>query len=278
MPTLFDPAHDRRPQAAEPHLPGAADAQPLHRRRAGAERADARVLRPARLGRPHHLRGDFGHAAWASAIRIRRASGRDEQVEGWKLVTDGVHEARRAHASCSSGMWGASRIRVYHRRRAAGRAERDRAQGPCEPVAPEARLCDAARARDSTKSRASSRPSARAPRTPRRPASTASRSTAPTAICSTSSCRTAPTSAPMAMAARSRTARGCCSRSPMRSSRVWGAGRVGMHLAPRGDAHDMGDSDPAATFGYVARELGKRKHRLHLRARIDRRRRGSARS
>ncbi|AOY93758.1 alkene reductase [Cupriavidus sp. USMAA2-4] len=39
---------------------------------------------------------------------------------------------------------------------------------------------------------------------------------------------------------------------------VWGAGRVGVHLAPRGDAHDMGDSDPAATFGYVARELGKR--------------------
>ncbi len=39
---------------------------------------------------------------------------------------------------------------------------------------------------------------------------------------------------------------------------VWGAGRVGMHLAPRRDAHDMSDSDPKATFGYVARELGKR--------------------
>jgi 2,4-dienoyl-CoA reductase-like NADH-dependent reductase (Old Yellow Enzyme family) len=39
---------------------------------------------------------------------------------------------------------------------------------------------------------------------------------------------------------------------------VWGAGRVGMHLAPRRDAHDMGDSDPVETFGYVARELGKR--------------------
>lgn len=39
---------------------------------------------------------------------------------------------------------------------------------------------------------------------------------------------------------------------------VWGAGRVGMHLAPRGDAHDMGDSDPTATFSYVARELGRR--------------------
>ena len=40
---------------------------------------------------------------------------------------------------------------------------------------------------------------------------------------------------------------------------VWGADRVGMHLAPRGDAHDMGDSNPLATFGHVARELGKRK-------------------
>jgi 2,4-dienoyl-CoA reductase-like NADH-dependent reductase (Old Yellow Enzyme family) len=40
---------------------------------------------------------------------------------------------------------------------------------------------------------------------------------------------------------------------------VWGADRVGMHIAPRGDAHDMGDSDPAALFGHVARELGKRK-------------------
>ncbi|MDD2876027.1 MAG: alkene reductase [Acidiphilium sp.] len=40
---------------------------------------------------------------------------------------------------------------------------------------------------------------------------------------------------------------------------VWGADRVGMHLAPRGDAHSMGDSDKLATFTYVAAELGKRK-------------------
>lgn len=39
---------------------------------------------------------------------------------------------------------------------------------------------------------------------------------------------------------------------------VWGPGRVGMHLAPRGDAHDMGDANPLETFSYVARELGKR--------------------
>jgi 2,4-dienoyl-CoA reductase-like NADH-dependent reductase (Old Yellow Enzyme family) len=40
---------------------------------------------------------------------------------------------------------------------------------------------------------------------------------------------------------------------------VWGPAHVGMHLAPRGDAHDMGDSNPSATFAYVARELGKRR-------------------
>jgi len=40
---------------------------------------------------------------------------------------------------------------------------------------------------------------------------------------------------------------------------VWGADRVGMHLAPRADRHDMGDSDRLATFTYLARELGKRR-------------------
>ena len=40
---------------------------------------------------------------------------------------------------------------------------------------------------------------------------------------------------------------------------VWSPGRVGMHLAPRGDAQSMKDSDPLATFSYVARELGRRK-------------------
>lgn len=39
---------------------------------------------------------------------------------------------------------------------------------------------------------------------------------------------------------------------------VWAPGRVGMHLAPRGDRQSMGDSDRSATFGYVATELGKR--------------------
>ncbi len=40
---------------------------------------------------------------------------------------------------------------------------------------------------------------------------------------------------------------------------VWGANRVGMHLAPRSDTHGISDSNPEATFGYVASELGRRR-------------------
>ncbi|MES2438277.1 MAG: alkene reductase [Verrucomicrobiota bacterium] len=39
---------------------------------------------------------------------------------------------------------------------------------------------------------------------------------------------------------------------------VWGADRVGVHLAPRGDAHDVGDSDISSVFHHAAGELGKR--------------------
>lgn len=40
---------------------------------------------------------------------------------------------------------------------------------------------------------------------------------------------------------------------------VWGADRVGMHLAPRGGSHSVAGSNLDATFSYVAEELGKRK-------------------
>ncbi len=39
---------------------------------------------------------------------------------------------------------------------------------------------------------------------------------------------------------------------------VWGPERVGLHIAPRGDSYDMGDSDPLGTFTYVAREMRRR--------------------
>ncbi len=39
---------------------------------------------------------------------------------------------------------------------------------------------------------------------------------------------------------------------------VWGADHVGVHLAPRGDAQSMGDSTPRETFGFIARALRKK--------------------
>jgi 2,4-dienoyl-CoA reductase-like NADH-dependent reductase (Old Yellow Enzyme family) len=39
---------------------------------------------------------------------------------------------------------------------------------------------------------------------------------------------------------------------------VWGAGRVGMRISPRGERHDVSDANPAETFSYVAREAGLR--------------------
>lgn len=39
---------------------------------------------------------------------------------------------------------------------------------------------------------------------------------------------------------------------------AWGPGRVGVHLSPRGDAHDMGDSDRLSTFAHVVGALDQR--------------------
>lgn len=40
---------------------------------------------------------------------------------------------------------------------------------------------------------------------------------------------------------------------------VWGSGRVSVNLAPRSPSNDVGDSDPDLTFTHVAQELGRRK-------------------
>jgi len=48
-------------------------------------------------------------------------------------------------------------------------------------------------------------------------------------------------------------------------SDVWGGERVGVRLSPGGTFNDMCDSDPQATFGYVARRLATLKLAyLHL--------------
>ncbi len=39
---------------------------------------------------------------------------------------------------------------------------------------------------------------------------------------------------------------------------VWGKGRVGLHLSPCDDMHDVSDTDPLATYGYVASEAHHR--------------------
>ena len=38
-------------------------------------------------------------------------------------------------------------------------------------------------------------------------------------------------------------------------TKVWGADRVGVRISPTGSFNSMSDSDPAATFGYVAEQL-----------------------
>ncbi len=40
---------------------------------------------------------------------------------------------------------------------------------------------------------------------------------------------------------------------------VWGADRVGMHLAPRGESHNATTEERRLIFGHLARELGRRK-------------------
>lgn len=39
---------------------------------------------------------------------------------------------------------------------------------------------------------------------------------------------------------------------------IWGAGRVGVHLSPRGTAHAISDTNPELVFNHVARALGQR--------------------
>ena len=86
-----------------------------------------------------------------------------------------------------------------------------------------------------------------------------SRYTAPTGICWTSFCIADRTSARMPTVDRWKTGARLMLEVADAAISVWGAGRVGMHLAPRGDVMSMDDASPEETFLYVARELGKRK-------------------
>ena len=145
----------------------------------------------------------------------------EAQIAGWRKVVDAVH-----------AKGGIIFLQLWH----VGRVSHSSFQpGGALPVAPSAvaipeefKACTAdgkivpyetPRALETAEIPAWSMPSGRPRKTRWPPASTASRSTAPTAICSNNSCSRAATSAPTAMAARSRTARGCCWRSRRPRSR-----------------------------------------------------------
>jgi 2,4-dienoyl-CoA reductase-like NADH-dependent reductase (Old Yellow Enzyme family) len=184
MPTLFDTL--RIDLGSQPHFPGAATRNRstgpglvpnalmrdyyVQRASAGLILSEATSVAPAGVGYPHTP------GVWS-----------DEQVEGWRSVVKGVHGAG---GRIFLQLWHVGRISdpVYHDSALPvglsaiapkGNVSLIRPQRPY--VAPRALKTEAC----------GLVVEAYRPRTPRRPASTASRSTARTAICSTSFCRTA---------------------------------------------------------------------------------------
>ena len=129
-----------------------------------------------------------------------------EQVAGWRKVTDRVHERG-----------GRIFLQIWHVGRISHVSLQQNNQAPVAPSAIRAKgktfvggtFADMSEPRALSAARNSRHHRElqdAAPPTRWRRVSTASRSTAPTAICWNSSPRTAPTSAPMPMADRSRTA------------------------------------------------------------------------
>ena len=258
------PPEDWRSGGSQPHLHGAADAQPVDRPGARSERDDARLLRAARVRRPYSFRGDLGRArgrrlsAYAGRLvgRAGRRLALGRQGRAWSRRADLPPAlARRAHLRSE-----------LSRRRAARWAERDRAQGQCEPAAPAAALCRA---------RARSRP--RSLRTSSRPIASGAENAKAAGFDGVEIHGANGYLLDQFLQDCSNKRDDGYGGSVENRARlmlevtdavvsVWGPGRVGMHLAPRADAHDMGDSDLPSTFGYVARELGKRRSPSSARA------------
>ena len=132
-----------------------------------------------------------------------------EQVAGWRLTTQAVHD-KGGHTFLQ--LWHVGRV-----------SHPDIQLGHQLPVAPSAIRAEGQQAYTyegfkplPKRSPASSPTTHTPPNAPRMPASTASRSTPPTATCCSSSSPTRPTSAPTGTAAPSRTARASWSRSSTR--------------------------------------------------------------
>ena len=203
MPSLFDPL-----KAGALELPNRIVMAPLTRSRATP---DARV--PTQLQLDYYVQRASAGLIISEATSVTpRGVGyaatpgiwSDEQTEGWKRVVDAVHKAG-----------GRIVLQLWH----VGRISDPLFLNGELPEAPSAsspramsrwygrkRIMSRHVPSNFPKSRASSPSSRRVPRTPRSPALTASISTAPTAICWTSSCRIPPIIAPMPMAAAWRNA------------------------------------------------------------------------
>ena len=185
----------------------------------------------------------------------------EEQIAGWRLVTDAVHERRGRDLSAALARRALLASIAAAGRAAAGRAVRNRAREPAHVHrgrhVPDGR--DAARAYRVRRSPRRLTTIAR-PRAMRwRRGSTAWRSTAPTAICSTSSCATAPTVAPM------RTAGSVANRMRFPLEVVdavagaIGPEKTGIRISPVTPASGLWDSRPAAVFFPYVDELSLRK-------------------
>lgn len=212
MPTLFDPlklgaltlknrivmAPLTRSRAGEDRIPNALMAE-YYRQRAGA----GLILTEATSVTPQGVGYADTPGIWS-----------EEQVEGWKLTTKAVHDAG---GRIFLQLWHVGRISapLFLNGELPVAPSAIKPAGHVSLVRPKQEYVTPARWRRTT-SPVSSRPIARARKTPSAPASTASRFTPQTVILSTNSCRTAPTGAATAMAARWRIARDSSKRSPMR--------------------------------------------------------------
>jgi len=249
--------HRGRAHAAQSHHDGAAHPHPRPQRAAACRRRSPANITPMRAGA-----GLIMSEATSVEAMGRRLSQHARQSGRTSRPKAGSRSCKRcmpraAASSSSSGMSDASQIRIpgwapagLGQRRCPRRATFPCCRPPKEFGVP--------RASTPPRSPASSRRIARAPRTPRPPASTdVEIPRRPTAICSTSSCRTVPTGAQRRLWRQS--VRSAARLMLEVADACWRV--VGRPIVSRctwrraGDSHTMGDSDLTGTFLYVAREL-----------------------
>ena len=256
MTNLFDPI-----RVGDLDLPNRIFMAPLTRARATDDRVPTEIMRDYYVQRASSgLILTEATCITPDSVGYHRTPGiwSPAQIAGWAMITKAVHQAG-----------GRIFMQLWH----CGRISDPSLLGGEAPVAPSAIAAQghvsllrperpyplAARSPPGGNPRhRGGLPHAR-PRTRWRRVSTASSCMAPTAICSTSSCKTRTNKRTDAYGGavenRARLmleavdAAICC---------LGFSERVGLHLAPRGDAHSMGDSDPLGTFSYVAREARKR--------------------